>query len=139
MDSERNLDVSGLSDSETEIVVPSPIDLLCMRCKSMFSSIQSLQSLVSEEGYEHYSRKEARQHADAGCSFCPAILWGFRTEEDDDMPVHFKAAYNYTPICSNMEDVSSYPTSILKINTLVLATDPAVYMEIDIKICAPSG
>jgi hypothetical protein len=139
MDLDCNLDVSGLSDSETEIVVPTPIDWLCLRCKSMFSSIQSLQSLVSEEGYEHYSRKEARQHADAKCSFCPKILRGFWTEEDDDdMPIHLKAAYNDTPIHSNLEDISSYPTSILKMNTLVSATEPAVY-DIDINIYAPSG
>jgi hypothetical protein len=105
----------------------------------MFSSIQSLQSLVSEEGYEHYNRKEARQHADAGCSFCLNILRGFWTEEDDDdMPIHLKAAYNDTPIYSNLEDISLYPTSILKMNTLVSATEPAVY-DIDINIYAPSG
>lgn len=139
MNFDHNLDVSRLSDSETEIVLPTPTDSLCLRCKSMFSSIQSLQSLVSEEGYEHYSRKEARQQVDAGCSFCPNILRGFwAEEEDDDMPIHLKAAYNYTPIHSNLEDMSSYPTSILKMNTLESATEPQAY-EINIKIYAPSG
>lgn len=105
----------------------------------MFSSIQSLQSLVSKEGYEHYSRKEARQQVDAGCSFCPKILRGFWTEEeDDDMLIYLKAAYNDTPIHSNLEDISSYPMSILKMNTLVSATEPAAY-NIDINIYAPSG
>ena len=134
MDLERELDVPELSDSETGIWGPAPIDRLCLRCKSMFSSIQSLQSLVSEEGYEHYSRKEAQQHADAGCSFCPEILWGFGTEEDDDdMPIFLKAAYNNTPIQSNLDNISSYPLSILKMNRVVSAAESAVY-EIEINI-----
>jgi hypothetical protein len=140
MDLERELDVPELSDSETEILGPASIDRLCLRCKSMFSSLQSLRSLVSQEGYEHYNRKEAQQHADAGCSFCPELLWAFYMEEDDeDMPIHLRAAYNGTAIHSNLENISLYPSSILKMNSMVsAAAEPEVYNG-QINICAPSG
>jgi len=111
--------MSELSDSDTEILELKLIDRLCLRCKSMFSSIQNLRSLVSQEGYEHYSRKEARQYADVGCSFCQELLCFFWTEEDDvDMPIHLKDAYNGTLIHSNLENISLYPLSILKMNAV---------------------
>jgi hypothetical protein len=147
MDLKRERDLSELSDSETGILGPAPIDRLCLRCKSMFFSIQSLQSLVSEEGYKHYNRKEAQQLADSGCPFCMEICGGGwaeeddsgenDSEEDDDVPIHLKAAYNGTVIHCDLENTASYPSSILKMNTMVVA-EPAVYYR-KIKIFSPSS
>jgi hypothetical protein len=138
MDVHQNLGVSELSDSNTEDLEPTSVNRLCLRCKSMFSSLQSLRSLVSEEGYEHYSIKEAGQHADAGCSFCSELLRFWLEEDDDDKPIFLKAAYNNTPIQPNLDNVLSYPSSIFKMSSLVSAAESAVD-DIEINICAPSG
>jgi hypothetical protein len=134
--------MAGRPDNESEILGPAPIDRLCVRCKSMFSSLQSLRKLLSPAGYEHYSRNEVRQHAVAGCPFCREISAGNWTERygNDDVSIHLKAAYNGSPIHANpLKDwkMSSYPTSILKMNT-VISAEPRVY-HTRFHVHTPSG
>lgn len=152
MDLDHNLDMSEPSDSETEVLDPTPVDELCLRCKSIFSSLQSLQSLVSEEGYKHYNKKEAQQHEDSRCPFCMEICsvhWaeeydsgeddaeendseGNDSEEDYNVPIYLKAAYNGTAIHCDLENTALYPSSILKMNTVVVMKPAAFHREIKI-------
>ena len=61
-------------------------------------------------------RPETVQEREINCSSRRLTFW---TEEDDvDMPIHLKDAYNGTLIHSNLENISLYPLSILKMNAV---------------------
>ncbi|KAF4627069.1 hypothetical protein G7Y89_g11087 [Cudoniella acicularis] len=47
----------------------------CDRCQLMTGTIEGLQALVSDEGYEHYTCDEAKQQsANGGCPLC-SLIW----------------------------------------------------------------
>lgn len=43
---------------------------LCIYCEPMFSTIENLRSLITEEGYKHNTKKGIKEAVDRGCGLC---------------------------------------------------------------------
>jgi hypothetical protein len=46
---------------------------ICYTCKAMTSTLQGLQALASQEGYEHLTREMISDSAKRGCSMCAVL------------------------------------------------------------------
>ncbi|KAH8773868.1 heterokaryon incompatibility protein-domain-containing protein [Hyaloscypha sp. PMI_1271] len=113
---------------------PTSAALLCERCKSIFSSLQSLQSLVSEEGYEHHTLNGILQHANEGCPSCNELFITMHAEDFNQYePLMLRAAVDDVPLSPDSGDKLSYPFSILNMNRLRSTIDD----QIDVNICDP--
>ncbi|RDW57116.1 hypothetical protein BP6252_13862 [Coleophoma cylindrospora] len=68
-------DSTSSSCNDMQVASGENDEHLCSRCSQMFTTLDSLRRLTSEEGYEHYTKAELRKSAKKGCSFCKEVLW----------------------------------------------------------------
>jgi hypothetical protein len=66
------MDVSSSHNGDQPSQSPTSTDL-CERCASMFSTVESLRALVSEDGIECFEWSDIRHSASRGCPLCLEI------------------------------------------------------------------
>ncbi|TGO36622.1 hypothetical protein BHYA_0119g00120 [Botrytis hyacinthi] len=95
LDALKHAEAVDLTEPDSlELSTPLPgkvkTQKLCRYCEPMFSTIENLQHLASEEGYKHNTKKGIRDAADRGCGLCKFIQASYSISQtvNSHMRVH---------------------------------------------------
>jgi hypothetical protein len=108
---------------------------LCNTCRSMTSSIQGLQALMSEEGYKHLGKKMMAKSAKQGCPLCTILrsYRGNRHAKNDEHNRVFVELEN--PGTDGHSTKTEHPFGRGRIKRLLVNSPPGRFIY-DFEMCA---
>ena len=107
---------------------------LCLKCRSMFSTLSGLRALLSPVGYVHSERAELEGYARAGCMLCGYVCSYYHDKENYHNPVCFYIETSGISQSPEYHGPITYPSEILNIRCVVCTwmADESSFLEFEV-------